>query len=349
MSKIAKGTLFGCVHDFLKIYLPKQRRMSNNTIRAYQKALELLFDFVKNHNDVHLGDVTFDMLTADTISAFLESLETERGCSISTRNNRLAAIKAFIAYAAAMDITAVAVQTELDKVPKKKTTVISGVEYMSETAVSIVLEQPDATTEKGLRDRFLMILMYDTGARVQEIIDIKLRDFRYGKTPTITLNGKGGKVRTVPIMDKTLMHLRQYISIYHTSRIYNADFHLFYTVINGIPKPFSDRRVRDIVKEYGIRAREKSLEVPDNVHPHMFRHSRAMHLYQHGMDLTLVSQWLGHSNLETTLIYAHADTEHKRRAIENATSPNDPMYGKLNPSRFTVSDEETLKRLYGLK
>ena len=349
MSKLAKGTLFGYVHDFLKIYLPKQRRMSNNTIRAYQKALELLFDFVKNHNDVHLSDVTFDMLTTDTVAAFLESLETERGCGISTRNNRLAAIKAFIAYSAAMDITAVAVQTELDKIPKKKTTTVSGVAYMSETAVSIILEQPDTTTEKGFRDRFLMILMYDTGARIQEIIDIKLCDFRYGKTPTVTLHGKNDKIRTVPIMEKTSLHLRQYVSLFHSDKSNSSDAYLFYTVIHGTPKPFSDRRIRDIVKEYGNRARKKCFEVPDNVHPHLFRHSRAMHLYQHGMDLTLVSQWLGHSHLETTLIYAHADTEHKRRAIASATTPTDPMHGKLNPARFTISDEEILKRLYGLK
>jgi len=349
MSKLAKGTLFGRVHDFLKLYLPKQRRLSANTIRAYQKSLELLFDFVKNHNDVNLSEVTFEMLTADTVAAFLENLEAERGCSISTRNHRLAAVKAFIAYAAAMDITAVAVQTEIKKVPNKKTDAVIAVEYMSEAAISAVLDQPDSTTEKGLRDRCLMILMYDTGARVQEIADIKLGDFRYGKTPTVTLNGKGGKMRTVPIMVKTVLHLRQYISIYHEDKFDKPDSPLFYSVIHGTTKPISDRRIRDIVKEYGFRAREKCLEVPENVHPHLFRHSRAMHLYQHGMDLTLVSQWLGHSHLEATLIYAHADTEHKRKAIASATKPGDPMYGKLNPERFTVSDEETLKRLYGLK
>jgi len=231
----------------------------------------------------------------------------------------------------------------------KKAAVVSSVEYMSETAVSVIFEQPDISKEKGIRDRCLMILMYDTGARVQEIIDIKLCDIRYGKTPTVTLNGKGGKVRTVPIMDKTVEHLKQYISLFHNLTGMNADGSLFYSVIQGKRNPLSNDCIGKFVNRYGESARQHCIEVPENVHPHLFRHSRAMHLYQRGMDLTLLSQWLGHAHLETTLIYAHADTEHKRRAIATATTPDDPMYGKLNPARFTVSDEETLKRLYGLK
>ncbi len=102
------------------------------------------------------------------------------------------------------------------------------------------------------------------------------------------------------------------------------------------------------MRQYGQAARKYLPEIPENVHPHLFRHSRAMHLYQGGMDLTLVSQWLGHVNLHTTLVYAYADTKKKRKAIEQATTPNNPT--KKNPSAvYTVDDEETLKKLYGLK
>jgi integrase len=102
------------------------------------------------------------------------------------------------------------------------------------------------------------------------------------------------------------------------------------------------------MKAYGETARGKCKEIPENIHPHMLRHSRAMHLYQNGMDLTLVSQWLGHASLESTLIYAHADTEQKRAAIEKATSQSSTL--RCRPSvRFDVNDDEVLKRLYGLK
>ncbi len=105
--------------------------------------------------------------------------------------------------------------------------------------------------------------------------------------------------------------------------------------------------VRKFLKKYGDAARQSCNEIPENIHPHLFRHSRAMHLYQHGMDLTLISQWLGHSNLETSLIYAHADTEQKRRAIEKAMG-KDASAGVDIP-KYSITDDELLKRLYGLK
>jgi len=110
----------------------------------------------------------------------------------------------------------------------------------------------------------------------------------------------------------------------------------------------SDDNVLKFMKEYGIAARAKCLDVPENVHPHLWRHSRAMHLYQSGMDLTLVSQWLGHAHFNTTLIYAYADTEQKRIAIEEATSPMNPLREGTS-ARFRVDDDETLKKLYGLR
>lgn len=107
--------------------------------------------------------------------------------------------------------------------------------------------------------------------------------------------------------------------------------------------------MRYVLRAYGEKAGLECPEVPEKIFPHLLRHSRAMHLYQEGMDLTLVSQWLGHSQLETTQIYAHADTEQKRKAIAAATPPDNPLYSKLNSARYTVTDEETLKKLMGLR
>lgn len=124
---------------------------------------------------------------------------------------------------------------------------------------------------------------------------------------------------------------------------------MFYSVTHGEKHPLTPRMPQYILQKYGEQARYICQEVPEKVHPHLFRHSRAMHLYQGGMDLTLVSQWLGHSQLETTQIYAHADTEHKRIAIANSTSPDNQLYSKLNSARYTISDEDTLKKLTGLR
>ncbi len=349
MAGLADKPLFGLIHDFLKVYLPKQRRCSHNTISAYRESLEQFIDFAKVENRVPIQDVTFEMLDAKAVTRFLDALEQERGCGISTRNHRLAAIRAFFTYAAAMDISAVAFLTELKKVPMKKPVEVTVVEHMSEEAVQAVLAQPDTATSKGLRDRFFMILMYDTGARIQEMIDIRLCDLRLSKTPTVTLRGKGNKIRSVPLMERTTEHLRQYLEVFHVDSPENAQINLFYLVSHKEPHPLSHDCISKLVKKYGAMARKICPEVPRNVHPHLFRHSRAMHLYQHGMDLTLVAQWLGHANLETTRVYAHADTELKRKAIASASEQNGPLRSALNPSRFTVTDEDTLKRLYGLK
>lgn len=342
-------SLFSLIHDYLKIYLPKQRNVSPNTIRSYRKSLEELLDYVKDCRQISLGEVTFDHLTTDAILSFLEYLEVERGCSVPTRNTRFAAIRAFMDYAADNDLTLVANLNKLKKVPFKKSDRAVAVDYMSTAAITAIIEQPDTSMPKGLRDQFFMILLYDTGARVQEILNIKLSDLQLGHLPKVTLYGKGRKTRIVPLMEKTALHLKKYLMAFHADAVSAADLPLFYSVTHGEKHPLTPRMAQYILQKYGEQARCICQDVPEKVHPHLFRHSRAMHLYQEGMDLTLVSQWLGHSQLETTQIYAHADTEHKRKAIEAATPQDNPLYSKLNPARYTVTDEETLKRLTGLK
>lgn len=350
MKKKESGSnLFSLLHDFLLIYLPDQQKVSPNTCRSYRKSLDLLLDYVKDQKKIPLYRVTFEMLTSETVLAFLSYLETERGCSVSTRNNRLAAIRAFVEYASDRDITVTSVLCELKKIPVKKTDDKAVIEYMSMKAVTAVIEQIDASKPKGLRDRFFFMLMYDTGARIQEMVGIRLCDLEAGDAPKVTLHGKGSKTRVVPIMDKTARHLKKYLSVFHKDEPLSSEMPLFYAVTHGNMHPISDRRIRYILKQYGMKAHANCQEVPENIYPHLFRHSRAMHLYQEGMDLTMVSQWLGHAQLETTEIYAHADTEHKRKAIAASTPQDNPLYSKLNSARYTVDDKEMLKRLVGLQ
>ena len=349
MMKTGESSLFPLLYDYLKTYLPKQRNVSHNTILSYRKALEELLDYVKEREQIPLGSLSFEHLTADVIFSFLEHLELEKGCSISTRNTRFAAIRAFMDYAADHDITLIANLNKLKKVPFKKPDNTIMVDYMSMRAITAIIEQPDINTPKGLRDRFFIMLLYDTGARVQEVLNLKLGDLQLGQLPKVTLFGKGRKTRVVPLMEKTAQHLKKYLSVFHKDTAQNVDAPLFYSVIHGNKQRLSDRRIRYVLQKYGEQARRVCPEVPSNVYPHLLRHSRAMHLYQEGMDLTLVSQWLGHSQLETTQIYAHADTEHKRKAIEAATPQDNPLYSKLNSARYTVTDVETLKKLTGLK
>jgi site-specific recombinase XerD len=287
------------------------------------------------------------MLDKNMLAMYLDKMESN-GSSISTRNLRLRCIQAFLSYAAA-DSTVIIHKAEILKVPVKNLSSPDVLKYMNENAISAMLAQPDPFSKKGLRDRFIMLLLYDTGARISEIVTLELGSVRFGSTPTVKVLGKRNKYRDVPLMIKTAEHFKNYIKAFHQGEGAYSDSPLFYTMRNGVKIPMDGSTIRKLIISYGNAARKSCAEIPSHVTPHMFRHSRAMHLYQHGMDLTLVSQWLGHSQLETTLIYAHADTEQKRKSIALATPKNSPLNSKLNSDRFTVTDDEMLKKLYGLK
>lgn len=346
MGRVKDEPLFQLLHDYLKKYLPDQKYASPNTVKAYRTALNQFFEYVVQEKGIPLSEITFPVLDYDMVNAYLDWLVSEKKCSPATRNHRLTCIRSFFAYAASRSTEYMAYQAALSKIPKQKAgkTVV---EYMSEEAVQTILKQPDTSTRQGIRDQFFMVLLYDTAARVQEMLDLKVCDIRQGKTPTVTLLGKGSKVRTVPLMPETIEHFRNYLNVYHEGEGSYSTQPLFYVVQHGTRNPMSDDNVRKFLKKYGDLARKICPEVPENIHPHLWRHSRSMHLYQHGMDLTLLSQWLGHANLETSLIYAYADTEQKRRAIEKSMGRK--VADGIDIPRFTISDEDTIKRLYGLK
>lgn len=247
-----------------------------------------------------------------------------------------------------MDATVCPYLFDLKKIPKKKyeQQIVS---YMSVAAVSALLRQPDTSTKKGVRDQFSMILLYDTAARIQEIIDLRLCDFRFGKAPVVTLHGKGSKIRIVPVMEKTMQHLEHYLAVFHSDEAIHSEQYLFYSKRNGQRYRMTTENARKIMKLYVQGAKQSCPDVPEHLHPHLWRHSRAMYLYQHGMDLSLISQWLGHTRMETTLIYAHADTEQKRRAIEKAMSAQRFLDIPMDNLPRWRNDEDLIARLYGLK
>lgn len=340
--------LFTHIRNYIIVHLQRERRYGENTVRSYRKALELLIDYVKDARGVPLADVSFEMIDRDTLSAFLDHLERERGCSVSTRNHRLRCIHSFYAYVAREDVAAVCHYEEVRKVrPAKAEDRLVG--HMSEAAVQSVLDQPDTRTRIGRRDAMLMLFLYKTGARVQELVDVRLKDVKMGKTPSVVLHGKGGKVRTVPLLDDVAENLDAYIERFHEGEEPRSEAHLFYTVRGGEKRRMTEQNVRTLTAKYGAMARKVNPEVPDRVHPHLFRHSWAMALVRAGMDLTLVQQWLGHAQLETTLIYARADTEMERRELAKAISDDSPLRPFLNSDRYKVGDEEMLKRLVGLR
>ena len=338
---------FKLVRDFFMVYLPDQKAASPNTVKSYRESLNLLLAFICSKNGVSLGKLSFEYLSTENVASFLDYLEKERHCGVSTRNHRLACIRSFVKYASVRDVGVQAYVHDLYSLPLKKETKPSGISYFSEAALKTILKQPDVIKKKGLRDLFFMILMYDTGARNQELLDLRLCNVHFDeKTPYVVITGKGGKTRLVPVMPKTVGHFIKYAGVFHPEP--TSDDHLFYTERKGKRFVMSPDNTERFIREYGIAAHSIDPEVPQSIHPHMFRHSRSMHLYRSGMPMILLAEWLGHAQISTTLIYANADTEMKKEAIQKATSKLNPLVSGETAYLDWKNDEEIIMKLYGL-
>lgn len=342
--KIKDEAFFKTVRGFLTVYLPRQKCASPNTIKSYRETLNLFLKYLEEMKSISLNKVSFSDMDRQGIASFLEWLEQSRKCSVSTRNQRLMAIKSFVKYAVLIDSTQMSFQVEAQKVPVKKGPK-KIVDFLSENGLKTILLEPDAKNERGMRNLTLMILMYDAALRCQEALDLKVSDIDLdGNSPRIVVMGKGRKMRSVPIADKTAEHLKRYLLTFHAQG--QRDEYLFYTTIHRERRQMSCDNVERFIKEYGRTARVKCHELPENIHPHQLRHTRAIHLYRSGMPLSVLSEFLGHSDISATQIYAYADTEMKRTAIKKAKgeelidTPDEALW---------QTDEGMIKRLYGLK
>jgi site-specific recombinase XerD len=332
---------FSMTYEFLQLYLPKQCGRSPHTVEAYRDALSLFRRYIVNTLGISIGKFSFAECTRECVLGFLGYL-SELGSKPGTRNQRLAALKSYLAFAADKDVTLQSNELEVKRVPqcrvpKTEKTVIA------EEAMATILRQP-ANTKMGLRDRAIMILLYDSGARLAEILGLELSDVTLdGDNPYIRVNGKGSKERVVPIKTKTAAHLNHYVSVYHTSQRPNTNL-LFFTVIKGVIGMMSERNVERLVKDYARKAQASCPSVPDHVHPHMFRRTRATQLYQNGVSLPLVSRLLGHATLETTRSYAKPSLKMLREAIESVETPEERAVRPI-----WEGDEAMMAKLCGLR
>ena len=344
--KIKDKRLFELLKEYLTVYLPFQRIVSPHTVKSYKETLNLYMYFLCFYEKLQLKDISFSDINVKTIEAFLEWLGANRGCGLSTQNHHLSVIRAFLKYVGERDPVYNDYYLSSRQVPRRKVEKQLTVKHFSEDVLNALLSQPNPRIRNQHRDLFFMILLYDTGSRDSEILNLRPKDvITDSSSPYIIVLGKGKKVRMVPIMKETVKHYKSYISRFHKE--HGDNIPLFYTIIHGIKQQMSDDNVARFINKYAEMSRKTCPAVPLKVTPHMFRHSRALNLYRKGVPLPLIAEWLGHSNLETTLIYAYADTEMKRVAIEKATDTNHPLR-KAEGFDEAIFDEGTLKRLCGL-
>jgi site-specific recombinase XerD len=340
------NNFFKAVRDFLTDYLPNQREYSPNTIQSYRDTLKLLIMFLREVKNYKLAQIEFSSFGTDLIFEFLDWLKHSRNCGTASVNQRITALRSFFGYAAGQDCTLVTLSLEINRKVKAKKQNGKIVGFLPEPALQAILEQPDRKTQIGLRNLTLMVLMYDTGARCGEILQMKARDLRLNTPhPQACLMGKGRKPRRTPLLPKTVSHCERYLKTFHPDHTPQSDEFLFYTIIHNTRHPLSADTVAAFMKKYGEMARQTCPEVPERVHPHMMRHTRAMHYYHEGMPLIMLAEILGHVDIQTTRVYAAADTEMKRKAMEKAdpSQKNTP-----EPTPIWDNNEDMILQLSGL-
>ena len=321
---------------FLSEYLPHDRNVSPNTITSYRDAFLGFIDYMKNEKGISLDRLCLKHLTRDHVLCYLRWILEVRKCSPATRNYRLAAIHSFCRY---LQYAVIEMMEQWQKIltVKAMKTESATLNYLTTEGVRILLAQPDTTTSNGRRHLAILSLMYDTGARVQEMADLTVDCVRIACEPyTIRLFGKGRKARIVPLVKEQVKILRDYMEEYHLDDNCNGSSPLFF---NNRHEKLTREGIAYILATYANLARKEAPDlIPAKISCHSLRHSKAMHLLQAGVNLVYIRDLLGHVSIQTTDIYARADSKAKREALEKA-------YADLVPNRTSDREWEKSKDL----
>lgn len=321
------ATDLGCLlQSFFCQRLVQQRHASRQTVTSYRDTFRLLLRFAEKWRGKPVSELCLAHIDTHLILAFLDDLESERHNCIRSRNARLAAIRSFLHYAALQEPAALPQIQRVLAIPMKRfeRPVVS---FLSREEVEALLRAPDTSTWSGQRDRALLAMLYNTGARVSEVIALTRADIECERCTAVHLRGKGRKERVVPLWKRTSKLLKDWMT--EISPL--AQQPLF---PNRYGKPMTRSGVEKRLQAAAGLAKEQCPSLKDKrVSPHVLRHTTAMHLLQSGVDLAVIALWLGHESVATTHHYLHADLQMKERALATLQPP------RIGPMRFKPDTE----------
>lgn len=309
---------------FLKDHIIIERNLSLHTIRSYKKVFQMLIDYLVNIKNIKLKDITFENVTREIIIDFLNYLEDVKKNDIKTRNQRLASIKSFYQYCAIDEIDNIDNIRKILSIKAKKE-IKKVMNYLTEKELKTLLNSIDTSTNKGRRNLVILTLLYDTAARSNEIINLKIEDICL-EEKYIILTGKRKKQRVVSIMEQTQKLIISYIEENHIESGYLFN-------ING--KKLSEYTLTKIINKY-------SKEIDKQISPHTFKHTRAVHLLDKGVNVLYIQELLGHTSVNTTMEYAKVIEKSKFEAIEKANPKIDNNLPDWN------NDHDLLSQLLNL-
>lgn len=303
------------VKRYFTEYISGQRNYSLNTIISYRDAIRLFLSYLQDHKKVAPSQITVRDICAKNIMDFLNEIQESRSNSTVTRNGRLAAIRSFVNYLLLMEPTLSFDLQAVLVIPVKRTN-LRVLDFLTHEEMDAVIDASDERTWSGKRDRILFETMYNTGARVSEIVGLTVSDVKLNPGGTVRIMGKGRKERVLPLWKSTARVLSKWIAANHL----NGSDALFANARGThMTRSGVEKRLRDLVcKASDVCPSLKTKRVS----PHTLRHTTAMHLLQSGVDITLIAMWLGHESIETTHIYITTDMEMKEKALKTLQEPS---------------------------
>ena len=339
-----KDNFYELLRNYINVYLAVYRKSSQKTIKAYKQALKQFRIYIQDKKGIRFMAMDFTCFSKNNIYDFLVYLRDEKKNTASTLNQRLSAIKSFLKYCAEEDISLGNFYLDVSRIHKFKGEKNTTVEYLTQPQLKLLFSIPDTKVKIDRRNRFIMILLYESGARIEELANIKIGDFIHGETMQLRLLGKGNKVRFIPLLDTTVVHLDAYLHEFHPNPDY--DNYLFYTIHNHGQTKMTAGAIDHLLKKYAETAAESDMLFPVNLHAHILRHSIAMTMYKKGIPLSYIKDFLGHSDISTTSVYAYSDSDTIVKALESVE--HEPVGKDSKPGKKWKSHEAELLAYCGL-
>ena len=322
------------LHAFFHDWLIRQRNVSHHTVLSYRDSWRLFLRFVATRRQREVADLVFADLTGTEVLAFLDHIERERHRTVTTRNCRLAALRSFFSFVAEREPLAAGQCAEVLRVPVKRAPCRT-ITYLDPEEIAAILAQPDRTTLLGQRDHALFAFLYNTGARIDEALSLTPAALHLAAPTQVRLIGKGRKERICPLWPETAALLTALLK-----REPRAETEPIYA--NRYGRPLRASGVRFRLRQYvSAAAKQHPRLLEKHVTPHTFRHTAAVHLVAAGVDVTVIQSWLGHVHLDTTFLYAQANVETKRKAleqVEGTARPTRPPRWKRDPALLAWLD-----------
>ena len=340
MSKTKKLLFFDNCYEFLTTHLRDRLFRSPKTIIAYTDALSLFRKYTSEEKGIAFDNLYMSAITVDFMLDFRVWLVETRNELPQSANHRFGLVRSYIKYCSSQEVTLLAMYLRLSNIPPLRYDRPTE-EAMTEESMRVILKQPP-NTRKGIRNLTFMVVLYETAARVSELTNLRMENlFLDDALPHIIIRGKGKKTRSIPLTKPTCEHLKHYMGIYHRQDSVNTPL-LFYNITKGVVGPLSHDCISTFLHKYADMARIECPEVPENVHSHLFRRSKATHLSDNGIGLPIISRYLGHAEITTTMVYVRPNQQKIQEALE---SVRQQVLPKEDPEEY----DKMRARLCGLR